>query len=591
MFRTARRIAPILNSLLFGAVTTTSVVLGAATLAGCADENDPATHVKRLGDVATRTAAANRLIQFYEDAMTRDNKDRNGSTVKPLLDTIIGPMNELCVGDDLEQATRSKLVKFLSDTRDSRAEPCIVKTLKDYKPDSSEDDVRWAARAVSGMKLKSAGAALIDTFMKVRPSKPKVGEMYRDVHDALVALNDPAWEGELVALLGHPINDKKDTAVLRDEAFWQITAAELLGSQKSAKAVKPLIKIVLAPLKADMAATAINALVKIGKPSVEPTIGLLKGSDAELVTYSKDENLKASKGADGKVPDAAAKTAEKAYIGAAAIILSTIGRQEASVAMLEALNGATDDVARAIIARELGKLPTTPDLLKAFQTAYDKTGPSVTIPPGNGAKESLLDTAASFYDASLVPWIVKSTKELKGEDDDLDPIRARALETALKVMTKDQIADVEQLNAIKSKGADGKPSTLGKGYEPQWKMAKDLVTACGDKAECYLAKIAEPASQANETQFIGIKAAYMLGMYGNAETSAKLVELFPKLTNAAVRFSAVTVIDHLSSTGNPAVAAKFQKMLDDAEAAKDQRKLAELAPLKTALYRLNARAQ
>jgi hypothetical protein len=80
-------------------------------------------------------------------------------------------------------------------------------------------------------------------------------------------------------------------------------------------------------------------------------------------------------------------------------------------------------------------------------------------------------------------------------------------------------------------------------------------------------------------------------MYGNAETSAKVVELFPKLTNAAVRFSAVTVIDHLSSTGNPAVAAKFQKMLDDAEAAKDQRKIAELAPLKTALYRLNARAQ
>lgn len=591
MFRTARRIAPLLNSLLFGAALATGVMVSASALVGCADENDPETHVKKLADVSTRTAAVNRLIQFFEDAMTRDNRDRNGPTVKPLLDKIMGPMNELCVAGDLEAGTNSKLVKFLSDARDPRAEGCLVKTLKDYKPDATEDDVRWASRAVGALQLKAASPPLLDVFKKIHPSKPKAGEVYRDVHDALLVLNDTGWEGELIAVLGRPIADRKDGGVLKDEAFWQITAAELLGAQKSAKAVKPLIKEVLSPLKADIAATAVNALIKIGKASIAPAIALLKSQDKELMEYCKAETLKASQGPDGKVPDAAAKAAEKAHIGTAAIILSSIGREEASTALIEAMGTAGDDLSKAIIARELGKVPKTPELVKAFQAVYEKVPASLTIPPGNGAKEALIDTAGSFYDASLVPWLIKTSKDLKGDDSDIDPIRAAALAAVMKLMTKDQIGDVQAFYSMKATGADGKPSTLGKGYENEWKAAKDLATSCADKVECYLAKIAEPASQAKETQFQGIKAGYMIGVYGNADSRAKLIDAMPKLSNAAVRYVAVTVIDYLSPKGDPGIAAKLQKIVDDGDASKDPNRMAGNAPFKTVIYRLNARAQ
>src|SRR4051794_1970922 len=102
MFRTVRRIAPLLSSLLLGAATASAVALGAGAIAGCADENDPATHVKKLDDPATRAQAVSRLIQFYEDKMTQDKGDRAGTQVKPLLELIVQPMTERCVAGDLD---------------------------------------------------------------------------------------------------------------------------------------------------------------------------------------------------------------------------------------------------------------------------------------------------------------------------------------------------------------------------------------------------------------------------------------------------------------------------------------------------------
>src|SRR6185436_1333397 len=104
---------------------------------------------------------------------------------------------------------------------------------------------------------------------------PKAGATYRDVHDAMVALLDKSWEPQLITYLGRPV-DPKDGNLMRDELFWQITSAEVLGLMKSEAAVKPLIKILLSPAKADAGTTAVLALVKIGKPSIASTTALLR---------------------------------------------------------------------------------------------------------------------------------------------------------------------------------------------------------------------------------------------------------------------------------------------------------------------------
>jgi HEAT repeat protein len=586
MFRSARRITPLLRSLLLGVATASAVTVAAGSLAGCADENDPETHVKRLDDPATTPGAVNRTVQFFEDAMTRDNKDRNGPTVKPLLDKIVEPMTKKCVAGDLDERTNSKLIKFISDTRDPRGEPCLIKALKDYKPDNTEEDVRWSCRAIGAMKSKAAAGPLLEVFTKFRPSKPKAGTVYRDVADAMVAINDPSWEGQLISMIGRPIADRKDVATLKDEMFWQITAAQLLGLQKSEKAVDPLLKMILSPMKADAAATAILALVKIGKPSIASAVGLLKGDNKDLIEYSRVENLK---GVD-KPNNEQKKAAETAHISTAALVLGTIGREETAMPLLEALDKA-EDVPRAIIARELSKLPKTPDTLKAFQTAYEKTPVTLTIPPGMGAREAMLEAAGMFFDASLTPWIIKTALDAKGEDADVAPVRDVSLATAMKLMTAEQIADVDKLYNKSQTGADGKPSTVGKAFEKEYKMTKELLTACGTKVECYLAKVADPNSQTKDNQIIGIKAAYMVGVLGSPDVRMKLIEAMPKITNAAVRFVSVSVIDALSPKGDAAVAQKLQAIVDDAEEKRNEAMIAANAPFKTVIYRLNARAQ
>jgi HEAT repeat protein len=587
MFRTARRILPLCQSLLLGTAAVAAGTLAVSTLAACGDENDPETHVKKLQDPATRPAAVNRLVQFFEDAMTRDNKDRNGKTVKPLLDMIVEPMSQACMGGDLDERTNARLIKFLSDTRDPRAEPCLVKALKDYKPDATEDNVRWAARAVGAMKLKSAAGPLYEVFGKIHASKPKAQAVYRDVHDAMKDLLDPAWKPNLIAALAHPV-DPKDTSNQLDEQFWQVTAAELLGLMHADDAVKPLIKVLLNPAKGFAGTTAVLALVKIGKPSIASAVALLNGSDQDMVNYGKTEALKA---AGDKASGDAKKAAESSYIGTAALILATIGREETAKPLMESLDGKLDDVSRAIIARELTKLPKTPATVSAFKEAYEKTPPTLSIPPGIGGRETLLDASGMFFEPDLVPWYVKTAKTMKGEDNDLQPIREASLGAAMKLMKADQIGVVEELASMKSKDEGGKATTLGKGFEKEMKLAREILNECGDKVDCYLKKVGDPKLQTQETQFGGIKAAYMIGVLGDAGTRQKILDQMPNINNAAVRFVAVSVIDYLSPKGDKAMAEKLEKIVDDGEQSKDPNKIAGNAPFKTVIYRLNARAQ
>jgi hypothetical protein len=549
------------------------------------------THVKKLSDPATRVPAVSRLVQFFEDAMTKDNKDRNGTNVKPLLDKIVEPMSQLCATGDLDEKTQSKVVKFLSDARDPRGAPCLIKTLKDYKPDSTEEDVRAAARGVGPMKAKEASKDLFDAFKKMRHSKPKASLITRDVHDALLELADPSWESDCVTMINRPIADRKDINVLKDEFYWQITCSEILGQLKSATAVKPLIKIVLSPVKADAQATAIYALIKIGKASIDPTVKLLQGEDADLKKYATEEYLKANTGEDGKIQDAAKKQADTAYVAPAALILGSIGREEAVQPMIDAITKSTDDTSKVVIARELLKLPSSAPSLTAVQGVYEKTSITMTIPPGVGARDQLLETMGYLFDANLVPWMVKNSLDAKGEDADLEPMRAATLLTAMKLMKADQIAEVDKLFNSKITGPDNKPTTLGKGYEKEYKTATDLLKECGDKLDCYFGKLADPNSHVGDKQFIGMKSAYMVGVLGGDAARPKLVELLPKITNAATKFISVQVIDRRSAKGDATIAGQLQKMVDEAEATKDSNKIAAVNPFKTVIYRLNARGQ
>ncbi len=243
-----------------------------------------------------------------------------------------------------------------------------------------------------------------------------------------------------------------------------------------------------------------------------------------------------------------------------------------------------------ILARELTKVPKTPETVKAFQDAFEKTPITLSLPTGGGGRETLLEAASSLYDPSFVPWIVKTAQAMKGEEDNIAPVREASLNAAAKLMTLDQVKLVDELYNVKVT-VEGKTSTVGKGFEKEYKLATAVLTACEAKVDCYLSKLTEPASQAEDTQFQGIKSAYMVGSLGDASVRQKLIDAMPKIPNAAVRYTAVLVIDRLSPKGDADVANKLQKIVEDAETTRDANKIAANAPFKQVIYRLNARAQ
>jgi len=575
MMRTARTIAPLLRALLFTTAGSAAVSALSFAMVGCQDESAPETWVKKLNDPIQRPAAVKRLNQFFEDAMTRANKDRNDPNMKGLLDKIIDPLTKTYVDGDLDERTRIDLIKFLADTRDPRAKAAWIKACAAFAEGkgASEDDVRWAAPAIGATKLEEGAAALGQAFVKLEAGTQKGSQAYKNVHDAMVQLASPAWKGLIVERLNRRIDkpagagDSGKVAAYQNELFWQTTAAEIAGELRDPAAVKPLFKIVMTASKADVAGTASVALIKVGKDAVPFLVNALQGKDPEIVEYAKANS--------GGSPDEA-----KSYIRAAAIVLGAIGRPEAGGPMMQTLESADSDITRALIARELTKLPSKPELEKAFQTAFEKVSPTALMPPtGQNARAQLMEAAAHFYDPQIVPWLLKQIKDAKGGENEKDVVQLAAVVSAIKLMNKGQAADVKA-------AVDKEGTTLEK---EAFRLAADVVNGCGDNVGCYLSKVQEPSAQEEKTQFIGLKAAYMLAILGSPATSMEIVKQLPKVKNAAVRFASVQAIDHLTQKEPAPVADALQKIVDENKAKDDRNMMQADAPVKEIVYRLRAR--
>jgi hypothetical protein len=498
--------------------------------------------------------------------VAKNGGDPRAPGSRGLLDEIAAPLTAACLGGSLDPRTRSRVVKLLSDSRDPRGGPCLVRILEGYRPGENEDDIRVAADAAGAMKLSAAGPPLLEVFATMRPSQPKAATMARDVHDATLVLVDASWEPRLLTLVARPMGADLHGEERKDEAFWQITAAEALGMLRSEKAIAPLIEAVRSVDKPEVAPAALTALIQIGKPAMAPAVALLRSE------------------APARAPGPDARTPSGREAGA--LILGTIGRGEAAPHLIEAL-GSTDDYERAAFAREIVKLPSTPATVKAFQSACDRAPLVFSYGDEGRGRAALISFAPQLFDSSITPWIVSSAMAAKGVAGEVEAVRGASLIAAMKLMTAEQVGTVEKLARVQVGTAKGKPITLGQGFERDYRVAKDLVMGCAGRVDCYLDSLADPISQSLETQFRGVKAAMMVGVLGGAGDAVRLVDRIPALHNTAVRVAALIALDHLCPQGNPEVVRRLEALSADAGSNAAGGALA----LKVTRYRLLARAQ
>lgn len=588
MLRSTRTLASLIHHLMLGTATVVATGTLVTTLVGCKDEGKPDYWVDKLEEKSWRPRAVKRLEQFYEDAVTKANKDANAPEVKALLDKIVVPLTNAYVTgyDDYDVKTRTTLIKLLSAFQDPRTEPALKKAFDEFikRPSTNKDDtdIKWAVRGAGKLKLASLADPMIQTFTKLRASTMLGGVTYKDFNDALQEMPQSSWAGPLRQMLDAPIvvpksaADKDKLDPYKDQLFWQTTAALLVGVLKDNAAVEPLMKVMLDPQKADVQATALLALVKIGRPAVTEAVKLLKGQNDKLKQYHyarlKDAAPKAS---DFKTPD------DDPEIRTAALVIGTIGRPEGLPPMLEALKNAKGDVNKAVIAREIAKIPATAESKEAFKAAFQGISLDTNIPPGANALQLLVEAAGQFYDPTLIPWMLERAEKTAGSGDDKTALQSAILVTVLKLAKADQIDSVKP--AVAKYGTKMEKDFLV--------LAEKQLRACGDRAQCYLGEIEKSENQEQNTQFAGFKACYMAAIHGSPTTAIDMIDRLGSIDNAAVRYSVAQAIDFLSPKGSKEAAKKLQAIIDANEKTADRNKIAGDAPLKQVMYRIESRAE
>ncbi len=586
MLRTSRAIATLIRSL---TLTTAWTVIGASavavTVTGCKDESQPEYWVEKLDDQAWRARSVRRLEQFFEDAITRANKDEQNPEVQALLSKIVDPLTKTYVEnyDQLDAKTRVSLIKLLASFRDKRTEPAIKKAFDEFvkRPATSKDDadLKWASRAAGDLKLDSLNEPMVQAFQKMKASTMLGGVTYRDLNEAMVKVSAKSWTGPLITMIEAEIDpptgpkDRDKIDPYRNQLFWQTTAAQVLGEIAPAEAVEPLLRVMLDPSKGDVQATAVLALVKIGKPAVDRAAKILDGSDDKLTAFA----LRRIK----EVTKAKEAPKDRPYVMTAALILGTIGRDDALGPMIAALAREDKDNNKAVIARELTKLPATPEAKTAFKTAFESISLDTVIPPGAHALSSLSEFAGQYYDPTMIDWLLSRAEATKGGGEDKKALQTSITVTVTKLAKPDQMATV--------KAAVDKYGT--KIEKDSFEQADKLVKECGEKVECYLSAMEKGVNQDQKNQFIAIKAGYMIGILGNEATAGQLVDAMSSFENAAVRFVAAQTIDRLLPKGSKELAEKLKKVVDKNTESGDRDKIAGDAPVKQVMYRIDARAQ
>ena len=558
-------------------LTSTAVILGvsAAAVVACDDENDPKTWVKRLDDPAQRANAIKRLTQFYEDDMTKASNDTSNPQVKELLDTIVEPLTKQYTAADLDDKTRTDLMKFLAETHDPRTQPAIAKALKNFEMGKTDDEVRVAcestnAMAKAGVKLDQT---LIDelwnVFAKFHLSKTTSQRLYQGLHDAIQTVHDPSYGDKAIEKLKAPVMPDNVDSQKDQINWWQLTSVQVISELRYTKAIHQLILVLLTPSKIDLNATVRMALLKMPKESEAELIKALNGSDPE---YAK----------------AGEAYKDKANLAIIADVLGLISRPAGRDAILAALPGADTDTTRVGYAQSLVQFPKMQSAEPAFMAVYKKLtwNSSVDFLGALKPRAALAQASANFYDPGLTDWLIKETATAPDATSKLLPIDA-----ALKLMPAGKKGDV---GAALTKVKSDLPPEVFQASEQMLSFAAGVADKCGTNASCYIGVLDEPIPTTPPTANLrAVKASWMAVIYGAGAADAtrgELLKRVEKIKDPSARLALVEAIDQLAPNGDVAAATALEKIVATDQKGGDKNVLmADDAVVKVAL-RLRARS-
>lgn len=517
---------------------------------GChAEPDDAKGQAGELTDPVRRENAVANLTRLYTGALARANGDRNAAEPKAIADVSAEALANTYVANPADVAVGRRIIDLLAEMRDVRGLPALIKAL-DWKPDVSEEHATRAAAVFVQLDLSPSDKARVITALaealdKVTQSRPVDNRMRIGFITALGALGDRA------AL---PVLIRVATAQSEAQNFLiNHLAAQQVGKLADASAIQPMIKglFLFAPTNPQMRMNdvAAEALVRIGRPALQPLLELLAGRNAEAnaVAQAWVDAVRAQRsdltraGAAG-APTGPTLNASGIVAGEAMFALGALGFPEAFDALMAETNSEDADRRQGAVLALVRLTLTDEQKARVQAVLVDVFGKAQLE-----AKPQLLAAMQHLYDPRVLPFFLTLAR-----DQEVHPaIRLEAISGYALLATKTEAPELRAAIQAEPGPEDG-------GYRQNFEANLPALAAadeCDADLSCWIRKLGDA------DKVVVRKAAYMLARLGRGNDDA-IRAMAAKLDHREieVRLSVLYALDHAAIRGSAEAVQKIEQL-------------------------------
>jgi HEAT repeat protein len=527
------------------ALASALIISVSMALWGChADPDDAAGQAGELTDPVRRENALRNIQRLYSAALAATDNDRESDQVKGVVDATIEKIAQAYLDYPEDTQNGRLMLDILKDMQDPRGLPAFKEALG-WRPEVTEEHAITSAQALRIIEIPDGDKAeviekLADALERVTGARGVDNRMRIEFIRTL---------GELGDNRATPTLTKVATAQSEEQNFLiNRLAATQIGRMGDAEAVPELIKclFLFAPNNPAMRMNdvAAEALVRIGRPSYEPLLALMRGENEEAKAIV-EAYIEAVRARDEAAAEA--MSAEMLMNAEATFTLGALGYADAFDSIVE--EAQSEDVNRrinasiALVRLNLDEAhhAQVRDILKSTYEAAELQ-----------AKPQLLAAMRMMYDAELLPFFLE-----QGGDSDLHPqVRIEAVKAYAL------LANESDAGALRSM-IQREPASEDGGYKENFQQNEPLLALageCNEDISCWIGKLGDSDKEKVK------KAAYMLGRYGsgNDEAINALVGLLDH-NELEVRLAALSSLDRIATSGSQAAVDKIEELRETEE--------------------------
>lgn len=534
------------------ALALSAVATLVAFALGChADPNDAAGQAGELSDPVRRENAIANIQRIYSDALANAGGDRAAAAPRAVADATVERLSSTYVDHPEDVNNGQRILDVLVEMRDPRSLPALTKALE-WRAEVSEEHAIRAARVLQQIELDDAQKGQVITGIaaaldRVSQNRGVDNRMRIEFLRALGAFHDRRATPALTRVLLRQ-SETQDFLINR-------LAAEQMGKVADPESVPSLIQALylFGPNNPQMRMNdvAAQALVRIGRPALEPLLATLRGENAEAnqiaAAYIAAVRQRAAEAA-------AQMTPQSVVSNEAAYALGQLGYREAIDLLITESQAGTgsSELSPPDAARTMGAAiglvsinrsdEDTARIRQALLAVFNR----VELP----SQMQLLVGMQHFMDPGLLPFFLEKARRPRSADDEIPDQRILAYRAYAFLANGTEAAQLRQLQ-------QGEPEGITRDAWADFDPILAAAEQCNEDLACWQQKLTD------SNALVVRKAAYMVARYGRGNAAA-VNALVAQIghSDEEVRGEILYALDYAASNGSPEAVARIDQLAE-----------------------------